>query len=431
MREDKMSGAGSGRRSFLQTAGAVGAFTILKPHLVRGSAANSAVRVGLLGCGRRGSTDANNIVQNTDARLVALADLFQDQIDKAKARFDKVAESKGYAGVAHTFAGPTASHQIAESKEVDAVVIATPAYFHPDHLAAVVAGGKHVYYEKPVAVDIAGAQRVLEIGKKAEGKVSLDVGFQIRSAPPFVELVKRIHAGALGEIAAGEAHYYCPAPDIRDWPGASGQVLRLRNWIHDRVLSGDIIVEQNIHVLDICNWVLKDHPVKAVGRGGKNGRNAPGDDCYSHFDVVFQYPNNVHVSFNSTQFGKGPFEASERFFGTRGAAQSPYSGTLGIVGEEPWTWAGSEKPADGSFSASGTFSDNLAQSDSEKQKAFIGSITSGQFHNQAAQGVESALTAMLGRWAAYQGREVSWDEMMRSRERWDSGIDVNKLKLMY
>ena len=155
--------------------------------------------------------------------------------------------------------------------------------------------------------------------------------------------------------------------------------------------------------------------------------NWPGDDCHSHFDVVFQYANDVHVSFNSTQFGKGPFEVSERFFGTRGAAQSPYSGALGITGEEAWTWAGSEQPRDGAFSASGSFSDNLAQADSEKQKAFIGSISSGLFHNQAADGVEAALTAILGRQAAYSGREVTWEEMLRSHEPWDARIDVNKL----
>jgi myo-inositol 2-dehydrogenase / D-chiro-inositol 1-dehydrogenase len=405
------------RRAFLKTAGAVGAFTILNPRQVRGTQANSAVRVGLLGCGRRGSTHANTIIQNTGGRLTALADLFPDQLDKAKQRF----------GVSQTFVGPHAFQEIAESKEVDALVIATPAWFHPEHLHAAVEGGKHVYLEKPVAVDVAGARRVLEIAKQAEGHVSLDVGFQIRSAPPFVELVRRIHAGALGEIAAGEAHYYCPAPDERKWTGASGDTLRLRNWIQDRVLSGDIIVEQNIHALDICNWVLKNHPSSAVGRGGKEGRSAPGDDCFSHFDVIFRYPGNVHVSFNSTQFGKGPFEVSQRFFGTRGASQSPYTGPFGISGDEPWTWAGSDRQGTGSFSASGSFSDNLAEADKEKQKAFIGSISSGQFHNQAAQGVESALTAMLGRRAAYTGREVTWDELVRSNEHWDAKIRVESI----
>jgi predicted dehydrogenase len=422
-----MNDKNTGRRTFLQAAGIASAFTILKPHLLRGSAANSAVRVGLLGCGRRGSTDATNIAQNTDARVVALGDMFQDQIDKAKQRFDKLAESKGYPGVSQTFVGPKAFEAIMESKEVDAVVIATPAYFHPEHSAAAVAAGKHVYLEKPVAVDVAGAKRVLETGKKAEGRLSLDVGFQIRMAPPFIELVKRIHDGALGEIAAAEAHYYASQPEQREWPNASGNALRLRNWIQDRVLSGDIIVEQNIHALDICNWVLKGHPLKAVGRGGRKGRGAPGDDCFSHFDVVFQYPNDVHVSFSSTQFGKGLVEVSERFFGTRGVSQSPYSGLLGIVGDQPWTWAGSEKSHDTTFSASGSFSDNLAQADSEKQKAFIASITGGQFHNQAALGVESALTAMLGRQAAYTGREVTWEGLLRSNQHLESGIDLRKL----
>ena len=415
------------RREFLRTAAVVGAFTILKPNIVRGSAANSAVRVGLLGCGRRGSTDANNIAQSTDARIVALADLFPDQLDRAKQRFDRVAEAKGYSGVARSFVGPKSAQQMFESKDVDAVVIATPAYFHPEHLGGAVMGGKHIYLEKPVAVDVAGAKRVLETGRKIAGRLNLEVGFQIRSAPPFAELVRRIHGGALGEIAAGQAHYNAALPEYPEFPNASPQEARLRNWVRDRALPGDIIVEQNIHVLDICNWVLKAPPVKAVARGGRKGRGPTGGDCYSHFDVTYEYPNDVHVAFSSVQFGKGQFDVSERFFGTRGLSMSPYSGPLGIDGDEPWMWAGSEKPQGGAFSASGSFSDNLAEADSEKQKGFIGAIASGRFHNQAAQGVEAVLTAILGRQAAYTGREVTWSEVVGSNEHWDSGIDVNQL----
>jgi myo-inositol 2-dehydrogenase / D-chiro-inositol 1-dehydrogenase len=422
-----MTDRNSDRRGFLKTAGAVGAFTILRSSVVRGSAANSAVRVGLLGCGHRGSTDAGNIAQHTDARIVALADLFQDQADRAKQRFDRVAQSKGYAGVAQVFVGPQSSQQLFESKDVDAVVIATPAYFHPAHLAGAVKGGKHIYLEKPVAVDVAGAKRVLETGKDIKERLNLDVGFQIRSAPPFVELVRRIHGGALGEIAAAELHYNAALPDYPEFPNASAEEARVRNWLRDRVLSGDIIVEQNIHALDICNWVMQAPPVKATGRGGRKGRGETGGDCYSHFDVIFEYPNDVHVSFSSVQFGKGKFDVSERFFGAKGQAASPYSGTLGIEGDEPWTWAGSEKQQGGAFSANGSFSDNLADADSEKQKGFIGAITSGKFHNQAPQGAESALTAILGRQAAYTRREVTWGELLRSNEHWDSGIDVNKL----
>ena len=424
-----MTNEGIGRRTFLEAAAGTAAFTILKPHLVRGMQANSAVRVGLLGCGGRGTTHAETILKNTDARMIALADMFQDRLDKAKKHVDELSAAKGQAGVDQTFVGPKAYQEIIESKQVDAVVIATPPYYHVEHLAAAVAAGKHVYCEKPVAIDVPGAKRVLEIGQRAEGKLSLDVGFQIRMAPPYIELVKRIHAGALGEIVTGALHYYCPRIDL-NYPDAPPPAYRLRNWIQDRVLSGDIIVEQNIHVIDICNWALQGHPVKAVGRNGRSGRNFPGDTCSSHFDLVFQYPNDVHISFSSTQFGKGQFDANERFYGTLGSSQSPYSGALGIWGEQQWVWGGAEKPqaaASGQFSASGSFSDNLADADSEKQKAFLHSITSGQFHNQAALGVESALSAMLGRQAAYQGHEVTWEELLRSTERLDPGIDLNSL----
>ena len=195
--------------------------------------ANSAVRVGLLGCGGRGTTHAETILNNTDARVIALADMFQDRLDKAKEHVDKLSAAKGHAGVEQTFVGPKAYQQIVESKQVDAVVIATPPYFHVEHLAAAVAAGKHVYCEKPVAIDVPGAKRVLEIGKKAEGKVSLDVGFQIRMAPPYIELVRRIHAGALGDIVSGAMNYYCPAIDP-NFPNLSGTLGRLRNWLQDK-----------------------------------------------------------------------------------------------------------------------------------------------------------------------------------------------------
>jgi len=419
-----------GRREFMEAAAAAG-FMIVKPKLVRGTAANSAVRVGLLGCGGRGTEDASNLIDTGGARVVALADLFPDQAEKAMTYFDRLAESKGLPGIdaSQVFVGPKAYEAIAASKEVDAVVLTTPPYFHPQHLEAVVAAGKHVYCEKPVAVDVRGAKQVIEIGKRAEGKLSLDVGFQIRSAPPFVELAKRIQGGALGKIACGEAYYYGSTLERPDWPDASTVERRVRNWVFDRVLSGDIIVEQNIHAIDVCNWILQAHPVKAVGAGGRKVR-ADSGDVYDHYNVVFSYPDGVHVTLNSTQFDKGWWDVNERFFGSKGVSESHYSGPCAIYGDEPWSWSANtpvpqEKTE--SFSASGAFHDNLAQADSEKKKAFIESITSGQFHNQAAAGAESALSAMLGRTAVYKGHEVTWDELLKTNERWDSGIDLNKL----
>src|SRR5215472_17522665 len=349
------------RRKFIGVAAATAGAMLIKPQLVRGTAANSAVRVGLLGCGGRGTEDASNLVDTGNARVVALADMFQDQLDNAKKHFDALQQSKGYATIdaSQIFVGPKAFQQMAAAKEVDAVVIASPPYYHPQHLEAIVAGGKHVYLEKPVAVDVPGALEVIEIGKRAEGKLSLDVGFQIRDCPPFVELVKRIHGGALGNIVCGEAHYLSGYLDRPLWPNASAKERRLRNWVYDRVLSGDIIVEQNIHVIDICNWILQAHPLKASATGGRAGRPSNDGDCYGNYNGVLQYPDGVDVTFSSTQFAKGWWDVSERFFGSKGTSQSPYRGPLGIWGDEPWQWelaAPKEAAAtDQGFSVTGKF----------------------------------------------------------------------------
>jgi myo-inositol 2-dehydrogenase / D-chiro-inositol 1-dehydrogenase len=418
-----------GRREFVKASAAVGGVMFMPAGLVRGTAANSQVRVGLLGCGGRGTEDATNLVDTGGARVVALADMFQDQLDTARAAFDKMQSAKGYAAIdaGQCFVGPHAYEQIAHSKEVDAIVIASPPYFHPQHLETVVAAGKHVYCEKPVAVDVPGAKKVIEIGKKAEGKLSLDVGFQIRDCPPFVELVKRIHDGALGNIVCGEAHYLSGYLDRPAWPNASPTEKRLRNWVYDRVLSGDIIVEQNIHVIDICNWILQAHPLKASATGGRLGRPDHDGDVYGNYNVVFSYPGGVDVTFSSTQFAKGWWDVTERFFGTKGVSQSPYDGPLGIWGDAAWQAPLiPAKDAQG-FSATGKFTSNLEQADPEKKRLFVESITSGKFHNQADKGAESALSCMMARTAAYTGREVSWDEMMRNHEVWESRLDLERL----
>ncbi len=378
-----------GRRRFIGTAATAG-LMIIKPELVRGTSANSAVRVGLLGCGGRGTTDATDLVNTGSARVVALADLFDDQLQASKKHFDELGQSKGHPGVdaSQMFKGPKAYQQIAASKEVDAIVVATPPYFHPSHLEAAVAAGKHVYCEKPVAVDVHGAKQVIETGKKAEGKISLDVGFQIRNAPPFVELTQRIHGGAL-----------------------------------------DILVEQNIHVVDVCNWVLQGHPLKATATGGRKVRTDSGD-CWDHFEVLFTYPDDVHVSLNSTQFDKGWWDVCERFFGSKGVSEAHYDHPVRITGDDPWEWdagGGQTQEKPGQFSTTGVFKGALDQADPEKKKAFAESILSGKFHNQAAQGAESALSAMMGRRAAYTEREVTWEELLRSDEAWDARIDLEKL----
>jgi myo-inositol 2-dehydrogenase/D-chiro-inositol 1-dehydrogenase len=434
-----------GRREFINATVTAASLMIVKPQSVRGTAANSSLRIGLLGCGERGTHVATAMAEHPNARYIALADLFPDQLDKAKQHFDGIAAKKGYGGIDPKlmFKGPKAYEAITESNQIDVIHIATPDFFHPIHLGPVIAAGKHCYCEKPTGVDVRSAKHIMELGKKAEGRLSLDIGFQIRNAPPYMEMVKRIHAGAIGKIAQASTYYHATGityPPRR--PDASPLEVRIRNFYWDRILSGDIIVDQSIHVIDICNWVLKSHPLKAVGTGGRKVRSDWGN-TWDHFDVIFTYPDNVRVSLNHVQWGEWFWDVAERFFGSRGVSESHYSGVVGIYGEEPWSWdggGGKIAPSTNIYALgkggsaeqiAGTFHGALDQADSEKTRAFVDSILTGKYHNQAAQGAESTLSAILGRTAAYSGREVTWDEMLASEEYYDpalEGLDLSGLE---
>jgi predicted dehydrogenase len=439
--EEKM-----GRREFLGAAGAAG-MMIIKPQLVRGTAANSAIRLGLLGCGHRGTSVATSFARNTTARVVALADLFQDQLDRGKKHFDSLAAKQGYTGIDPKlmFRGPRAYQALANCPDIDMVQISTPDIFHPGHLEAVVDAGKHVYCEKPVAVDVTGCQRVMRIGEKVQNRFSLDVGFQCRHAPPYAELARRVQAGALGKIACGAAYYQSTGAFYPPFPDASPLERRIRTFFWDRVISGDILVDQSIHLVDLCNWMLEAHPLKAIGTGGRRVREDAGD-CWDHYDVTLTYPNEVHLNLNSFQAGKALSDVSIRLFGAKGVAELHYLGVVGIYGEEPWEWEGSvgaasatlghaniysavaERPAK---NAAGFSTDALEQADPEKEKAFIASITSGKFHNQAGLGAETTLSTILARQAAYSGREMTWDELLASRQTYDpelEGIDLSEFE---
>jgi predicted dehydrogenase len=416
------------RRDFL---GAAGAFLILKPELVRGSQRNSAVRMALFGCGGRGTGVATSFTAHTSAQYVALGDLFQEQTERAQAALNAAAEKQGKAPISASmvFNGPKSLDSILASKEVDVVHVATPPYFHPQHLEAVVAAGKHIYLEKPVAVDVPGAKRVMRAGARAQGKLSLAVGFQLRHATPYVQLVERIRRGEIGEVVCGLSNYYAGFIPVPPRPNASPDVRRLRNWIHYRVLSGDILVEQNIHLVDVNNWVLQSHPVMAQGTGGRAGRNDDGD-CWSHYNVNFTYPNNVHITLTSTQFIQGAWDVAMRFFGTGGNAEMHYDAPVRITGPKPWNFPGLGAPGqvtDTSAAVVGAFKGALDDADQNKQQHFIESITSGKYLNEAHQGAESALSAMLGRQAAYTGRPWKWDELLKVEEVYDARIDITKL----
>ncbi len=403
---------------------------LLKAHTAFGYQANSAIRHGLLGCGNRGTSVATSFAQNTSAQVVALADLFPDQLAAGHDHFNKVNADLGHSAIDDRllFRGPHAFEQLAASPDVDLIQISTPPFFHVQHLEAAVASGKHVYCEKPVGIDIQQANHALEIAKRVKAVQSVDVGFQCRSAPPIAAIAERIKGGALGKIAAVSGSYNAPASVEKTHPGITPDEYRLRNWLWDRALSGDILVEQNIHIIDLCNWMLGARPVKATASGGRNILTHYGD-IWDNYQVDFTYPGNVHLSFSSTQFGNyGHFDAGLRLFGADGSATVPYSGPVQITGAQPWAWQESTNtaPGSGQFAANGAFSDNLAFADREKERTFIDSITSGQFHNQIAAGVETALSCMLGRMAGYQHREVTWEDLLAHGENYQLGFSLDQ-----
>lgn len=398
---------------------------LLKPQLVRGSSANSTIRLGLLGCGSRGNAVAGSMVENNNARIVALADLFQDRLDETKRKFDEVASSKGYSHIELTrmFRGPRAYEQIAETNGVDAIIIATPSYFHPQHLEAVVAFEKHVYCEKPSGIDVPGVKRILDAGRKAQGKLSLVVGLEVRSASPYAELVRRIQGGALGEMGCAQGYYYAPPMNLRDWPQASPDERKIRRFFYWLELSGGILVDQSIHPLDIINWALGAHPLKATGTGGRKVRQDEGN-CWDHYNLTYTYPKDVHLTFSSTQFDRGWWDVAVRFFGSKGVAEAHYSGPVAIYDDNAWSGTSGTQVSE--FSKVGTFSNNLKDADRKKGKSFIQSIVTGHYLSEAPIGVEATLTTILGRMAAFSGKEVTWEEMLQAKEVLEPKIDLNQ-----
>jgi predicted dehydrogenase len=421
------------RRDFIQAgaAGAASGLLLLKPKTVFGTEANSAVRLGLLGCGNRGTSVATSFAKNTSARVVALADIFADNLAAGKAHFDAVNAGLGQAPIDGKllFRGPNAFEELAASPDVDLIQISTPPFFHVQHLAAAVAAGKHVYCEKPVGIDVAQARQALEIAKTVKASQSVDVGFQCRSAPPIAAAATRIQGGALGKVAAISANYNAPASLEKTRAGESADEYRLRNWLWDRALSGDILVEQNIHIIDLCNWLLGARPIKARATGGRNILTHAGD-CWDNYQVDFTYPNDVHLSFSSTQFGAyGGFDAGLKIFGSLGMATVPYSGPVQILGSNAWKWEDARAaaaPVAGTFAANGAFLDNLEFADRDKERSFVESIVTGPAHNQIASGVETALSCMLGRMAGYTGREVAWDELLAHGESYQLGMKLEQ-----
>jgi predicted dehydrogenase len=272
------------RRQFLATAGASAlTLAVTQPSLVRAAEADEKINIGLIGCGGRGTWIADLFLKNGHYNLVAVADYFPD---KAEAAGDKFQVDK-----ARRFTGLSAYQRLLEEK-LDAVVIISPPYFHPEQATAAVEAGKHVYCAKPIAVDVPGCQTTAESGRKAtEKKLVYMIDFQTRAHPSYQEAVRVVHAGAIGKIISGEADYQTGDTwshmdaMIREHP--NDDEARLRGWGADRTLSGDIITEQNIHALDVASWILDAAPLSAYGAGGRT-RPPLANGVWDNFSVIFE-----------------------------------------------------------------------------------------------------------------------------------------------
>jgi predicted dehydrogenase len=394
------------RRSFVRSAAAIGmGISIMKSNGVMGSEKNSAMAVGLIGCGGRGNHDAENFCKFASGRIAVLADPFQDRLESTKKAFEADSPT--------LYQGMDAYQKLLQS-EIDAVIITSPPYFHPEHFAAVVEAKKHVYMEKPVSIDTAGAQEVLQAGKKGDGQITMMVGFQSRYHPELQEAVKRVHAGAIGSVVCGDAFYHSGKLSPQSRPGMSAKEIRLRDWLFDKVLSGDILVEQNIHVIDVCNWFLDAHPIQVFAKGGRKARTFVGD-TWDHYEVIYEYPNECEIVFSSTQFlDLGWGDAGERLNGSKGAFDG-LSKPIRIRGENPWTPSQESVKKDEAF-----FQSNDAEAN--KVRAFYQSVVDKKYINEIPNGVQSTLTSILGRTSAYRKKVVTWKEMIDENEKLDAKL---------
>jgi myo-inositol 2-dehydrogenase / D-chiro-inositol 1-dehydrogenase len=354
---------------------------------VRGSAANDAVTVGLIGSGNRGTFVAGLLAKNTPGRVVALCDIFEEKMDKAKKSIG-VEDAKLYTDFRKLLAS-----------DVDAVIIATPVYLHPDHFEAAVKAGKHIYIEKPAAMDVAGCKRVMRVADSADRKLNITFGFQRRYAPVYQKAKQLVDSGAIGAVRMAHAHF------IKSGAAGSGvqraarpvtEQEKIVNWHAWKELSGDLIVENNVHSIDALNWFIGSHPVSAVGSGGatlpKKG------DMRDHNFVAFEHANGVQAQLSGATLAPGNYRhVTEQFFGEKGMVETC---------ENFWRH----------FRNTGEdVTEKVARNitiDSVEQ--FVRRIATGKPENVGARGAESTLTAILGRMAMDARREVTWDEMMKT-----------------
>lgn len=349
------------------------------------SAANSAVNIGLLGAGNRGPYVAGLLAKNTPGKIAALCDLSEERMAKAKASIG-ASDARLYQDF----------HQMLAS-DLDAIIIATPVFLHAEHFEAALKAGKHIYLEKPASMDVAGCKRIMTLADAADRKLNLTFGFQRRYAELYRKGKQLADSGAIGSIRLGHAKFI-KSEGTRERPTTRPQTQRekIDQWGAWQNLSGDLIVENNVHSIDVLNWFLGGRPTSAIGAGGTTAR-AKGD-MRDHNFVAFEYANGVQGQLTGTTLAPpGYRDVSEQFFGEKGLIETSENFLRHFKG--PGQETVEKTPRNITIDA---------------VSEFVKRIADGKPENTIVRGAESTLTAILGRMAMDARREVTWTEMMKS-----------------
>ncbi len=346
---------------------------------------SDTIRVGVVGCGGRGSGAARDCVKSSPGvEIVALADTFEDRLNGLKNEF-KVRDNR-------CFVGLDAYRQLMALDNVNLVILATPPGFRPKQFAEAIRRGKNVFMEKPVAVCPAGIKMVMESSQQATQKgLAVVAGTQRRHEPKYVETMKRIHDGAIGEIVSAQCYWNMGGLWVNKRQPNQGDVeWQIRNWLYFTWLSGDHICEQHVHNIDVINWAVNDLPEQVHGLGGRQFRTGPEyGNIFDHFGVEFFYPNDVRTISMCRQIEGTTGNVSERVVGTKGV-----SDCCGIIeGENPWRYDG---PNPNPYEVEHT--------------DLIKSIRRGEPLNEGQRIAESTLCAIMGRESAYSRQQFrrSW-----------------------
>ena len=393
------------RRTFLKVSAATTAGLMATGNFAYAGGSDT-LRVGLVGCGGRGTGAARDAVNGAEnVQIVAMGDLFENRLDQSIKGLKEAVGDAFQVDSDHQFIGFDAYKGVIES-DIDMVILATPPGFRPVHFKAAIEAGKHVFMEKPVSVDVAGAQSIMESGEMATEKgLSVVAGTIYRRQPSFVEAVKRIHNGEIGQIVSAQEYYMTGGIWLRPRkPGMSDMEWQCRNWYYFTWLSGDHIVEQFVHNIDVINWVFQAPPESCVGMGGRIHRVDPSyGHIYDHFSIEYVYPGSVRVEAKCRQISGTTGRVTNRIVGTRGIADlhPRYSKLVSHDGEVIFEM---DEPGLNPYV--------------QELTDLINAIRTNNPINEAKQIADSTLTAVMGRESAYTGLEVTWDGLM------SSGLDL-------